>query len=104
MRDFKPLRRIGCRRSVQTWVLYVCMKTRTTPIATTKTQALARVLTAVTHGYTRACTGTVPSEKFVGLATKFDAVCRIANTKGQRIINRRKGFANTLFAAYNPCR
>ncbi len=36
------------------------MKTRTTPIATTKTQALARVLTSVTHGYTRVCTDNSP--------------------------------------------
>lgn len=90
------------RQSVQVSVLYVCMKTRTTPISTTKTQALARVLTAVTHGYTRVCTGTVPPEKLEGLATKFDAVYGIANRKGQRVISRREGRANTMFAAYNP--
>lgn len=91
----------GCR-SVQTRVLYVCMKTRTTPIATTKTRALARVLGAVTHGYTRVCMGTVQPEKLSGLATKFDAVYGIANTKGQRVINRRAGRANTMLAVYNP--
>jgi hypothetical protein len=78
------------------------MKTRTTPIATTKTQALARVLTGVTHGYTRVCTGTVPPEKLGRLATKFDVAYRIADTKGRRVINRREGRANTMFAAYSP--
>jgi hypothetical protein len=78
------------------------MKARTTPIATTKTQALARVLAAVTHGYTRVCMGAVPPEKLGRLATKFDAAYRIANTKGQRVINRREDRANTMFAAYSP--
>lgn len=82
--------------------LYVCMKTRTTPIASTKTQALARVLAAVTHGYTRVCSGEVPREKLARLATKFDAKYGIAHTKGQRVINRRAGRANTMFAAYSP--
>ena len=96
---FRLVRR---RSPLQSWVLYVCMKTRTTPIATTKTQALARVLAAVTHGYTRVCMGTVPPEKLAGLAVKFDATYGIAHTKGQRVINRRDGRANTMFAAYNP--
>lgn len=78
------------------------MKARTTPIAATKTQALARVLAAVTHGYTRVCMGAVPPEKLAGLASKFDAAYGIAHTNGQRVINRRKGRANTMFAAYNP--
>ena len=82
--------------------LYVCMKTRTTPISSTKTQALARVLAAVTHGYTRVCSGTVPPEKLPRLATKFDGRYGIGHTKGQRVINRRAGRANTQFAAYSP--
>jgi hypothetical protein len=78
------------------------MKARTTPIASTKTQALARVLTGVTHGYTRVCTGTIPPEKLGRLVTKFDVAYRIADTKGRRVINRREGRANTMFAAYSP--
>jgi hypothetical protein len=78
------------------------MKTRTTPIANTKTQALARVLTSVTHGYTRVCTGTVPRERLPRLAAKFDRLYGIAHTKGQRVINKRAGRANTMFAAYSP--
>jgi len=78
------------------------MNARKTPIASTKTQALARVLGAVTHGYTRVCTGTVPREKLARLAAKFDAKYGIAHTKGQRVINRRAGHANTQFAAYSP--
>jgi hypothetical protein len=78
------------------------MKTRVTPISQTKTQALARVLASVTHGYTRVCTGTVPPERLSALAAKFDARYGIAHTKGQRVVNKRAGRANTLFAAYAP--
>jgi hypothetical protein len=78
------------------------MKTRVTPISQTKTQALARVLASVTHGYTRVCTGTVPPERLSALAAKFDAHYGIAHTKGQRVMNKRAGRANTLFAAYAP--
>lgn len=78
------------------------MKTRITPISQTKTQALARVLASVTHGYTRICTGTVPPERLSALAAKFDARYGIAHTKGQRVVNKRAGRANTLFAAYAP--
>ena len=78
------------------------MKTRTTPISQTKTQALARVLASVTHGYTRICTGTVPPERLAALAAKFDVHYAIAHTKGQRVVNKRAGRANTLFVAYSP--
>jgi hypothetical protein len=78
------------------------MKTRTTPISQTKTQALARVLASVTHGYTRLCTGTVPPARLSTLAGKFDALYGIAHTRGQRVVNKRGGRANTLFVAYAP--
>ena len=78
------------------------MKTRTTPISQTKTQALARVLASVTHGYTRVCMGTVPPERLSALAAKFDARYGIAHTRGQRVVNKRAGRANTLFVAYSP--
>lgn len=78
------------------------MKTRTTPISQTKTQALARVLASVTHGYTRICTGTVPPDRLAALAAKFDVHYGIAHTKGQRVVNKRAGWANTLFVAYSP--
>jgi hypothetical protein len=78
------------------------MKARTTPIAGTKTAALARVLAAVTHGYTRVCSGRVSREKLARLANKFDVKYGIGLGKGQRLINRRAGHANALFAAYSP--
>ena len=78
------------------------MKTCVTPISQTKTQALARALASVTHGYTRVCTGTVPPARLSALASKFDALYGIAHTKGQRVVNKRAGRANTLFAAYAP--
>jgi hypothetical protein len=83
-------------------LLYAYMKTRSTPISQTKTQALARVLSSVTHGYTRACMGTVPPERLSGLAAKFDTLYGIADTKGQRVVNKRAGRASTLFAACMP--
>jgi len=76
------------------------MRVRTTPIATNKTQALTRVITAVTHGYTRLCTGVVRPEKIIPLAIKFDIQYGIAHTKGQRVQRQRAGVANTMFAAY----
>jgi hypothetical protein len=78
------------------------MKTRVTPISQTKTQALARALGSVSHGYTRVCMGTVPLERLSALAAKFDARYGIAHTKGQRVVNKRAGRANTLFVAYSP--
>jgi len=36
------------------------------------------------------------------LAAKFDARYGIAHTKGQRVVNKRAGRANTLFVAYAP--
>jgi len=93
---------MASRRLKKSVLLYVYMKTRTTPIASTKTQALSRVLAAVTHGYTRACSGWVAREKLARLAAKFDERYGIAHTKGQRVINRRAERANTMFAAYSP--
>lgn len=78
------------------------MKARTTPISQNKTQALARVLSAVTHGYTRLCTGTVPPEKLQRLALKFDQKYGIADSKGERVIRKRAGRANTQLAVYSP--
>src|SRR5690349_4836221 len=78
------------------------MKTRTTPVSPTKTAALARVLAAVTHGYTRLCAGTVPPERLPSVAAKFDAKYGIAHTRAQRIVNKRAGRANTQLAVYSP--
>jgi hypothetical protein len=60
------------------------------------------VLASVTHEYTRVCTGTAPPERLSALAAKFDALYGIAHTKGQRVVNKRAGRANTLFVAYAP--
>jgi hypothetical protein len=42
----------------------------------------------------------VPPERLSALAAKFDERYRIANTKGQRVLNKRAGRANALFVAY----
>jgi hypothetical protein len=80
----------------------LAMKSRCTPISPTKTQALSRVIAAVTHGYTHVCTGHITPVRLPALVAKFDSLYGIAHTKGQRVQNKRKGRANTLFAAYRP--
>lgn len=44
----------------------------------------------------------MPPERLSSLAAKFDANYGIAHTKGQRVVNKRAGRANTLFVAYSP--
>ena len=76
--------------------------TRTTPISSSKTQALARVLAGISHGYTHICSGFVRATKLEALVNKFDAKYGIADFKGQRAIRRRDGRASTQLAVYNP--
>ena len=64
----------GKLRRFQRFNCYTSMKTRTTAISQTKTQALARTLASVTHGYTRVCMGTMPPERLSVLAVR-GAVC-----------------------------
>jgi hypothetical protein len=78
------------------------MSARTTPISPTKTQALARVLSAVSHGYSRLCMGTVIPEKLTRLVSKFDRRYGIADTKGQRVIRKRAGLASTQLTIFAP--
>jgi hypothetical protein len=75
---------------------------RKTPISSTKTEALARVLAAVSHGYSRVCSGFVLVDKLEGLIGKFDVKYGIADSKGQRAVSRHNDRASTQFAVYHP--
>jgi hypothetical protein len=78
------------------------MKTRTTAISQTKTQALARMLASVTHGYTRVCMGTMPPERLSALAAKFDArygICAHQRTARREQAGRARQHS---FVAYAP--
>lgn len=71
-----------------------------TPIATTKTAALARILDTVPKGYFRYTHGTIKSEKALALAKKFHVAYGIACTPAQRITRKKQGLANTLLVMF----
>lgn len=72
----------------------------TTPIARSKTAALARVLDSVPKGYHRYTCGTVKANKAEALARKFHALYGIGCTPAQRITRKSKGLANVVLAMY----
>lgn len=74
----------------------------TTPIANSKTAALARVLDSVPKGYHRYTCGTVPAAKVKALANKFHALYGVGCTPAQRITRKAKGVANTVLVLYYP--
>ncbi|MCG9115920.1 hypothetical protein LH428_08665 [Laribacter hongkongensis] len=74
----------------------------TTPIATSKTAALTRVLDSVPKGYTRFASGTVPAGKAKALAQKFHEHYGIGCTPAQRVTRRKKGMANALLVMFWP--
>lgn len=74
----------------------------TTPIARSKTAALARVLDSVPKGYHRYTCGTVKADKAEALARKFHALYGIGCTPAQRITRKGKGLANAVLAMYWP--
>ncbi|WP_233272610.1 hypothetical protein [Paraburkholderia acidisoli] len=74
----------------------------TTPIARSKTAALARVLDCVPKGYCRYTCGTVKATKAEALAKKFHARFGIGCTAAQRITRKSKGRANAVLVMYWP--
>lgn len=73
-----------------------------TPIARSKTAALARILDCVPKGYHRFIYGTVKVTKAEALAKKFHTFYGIGCTPGQRIIRKRKRLANAVLVMYWP--
>ncbi|MTD33411.1 hypothetical protein [Paludibacterium denitrificans] len=74
----------------------------TTPVARSKTVALARVIDCAPKGYTRYTCGTVSSSKANALAQKFHERYGIGCTPAQRLTRRKKGMANALLVMYWP--
>ncbi len=73
-----------------------------TPIATSKTAALSRVLDGVSRGYTRYISGVTTADKAIAVANKFHQLYGIGCTPAQRITRKGKGQANTLLVMYWP--
>lgn len=73
-----------------------------TPIARSKTAALARVLDSIPKGYSRYTQGSVNASKAEALARKFHLRYGIGCTPAQRVTKRKHGLANTLLVLYWP--
>ncbi|MFP3586378.1 hypothetical protein SCB29_22335 [Paraburkholderia sp. SIMBA_055] len=73
-----------------------------TPIARSKTAALARVLDVIPKGYCRYTEGTVSASKAESLARKFHLRYGIGCTPAQRVTKRKRGLANALLVMYWP--
>ncbi|MBR7918273.1 hypothetical protein KDX16_21030 [Burkholderia vietnamiensis] len=71
-----------------------------TPIARSKTAALARVLDVIPKGYCRYTLGTVAASKAESLARKFHVRYGIGCTPAQRVTKRKRGLANTLLVMH----
>ncbi len=73
-----------------------------TPIASSKSAALARVLDSVPKGYRFYVAGKCPAERAIALARKFHLRYGIGCSPAQRITRRKRGEANTLLVMYWP--
>ena len=74
----------------------------TTPVARSKTAALARVLDSVPKGYVYYTAGTCPAEKVLKLARKFHEHYGIGCSPAQRITRKKQGLANAMLVLYWP--
>jgi hypothetical protein len=74
----------------------------TTPIARSKTAALARIVDSVGKGYVRWTSGTVAAAKAVRLANKFHRLYAVGATPAQRLTRKAHGLANVLLVLYWP--
>lgn len=73
-----------------------------TPIARSKTAALARIIDCVPKGYRRYIRGTIKAPKAEALAYKFHARYGIGCTPAQRLIRKGQGLANAVLVMYWP--
>ncbi|RQZ60259.1 hypothetical protein [Burkholderia sp. Bp9004] len=73
-----------------------------TPIARSKTAALARVLDSIPKGYDRYAQGSVSASKAEALARKFHLRYGVGSTPAQRVTKRKHGLANALLVLYWP--
>ena len=73
-----------------------------TPIATSKTAALSRVLNLVPKGYIYYVSGECDAEKAISLADKFHHRYGIGCSPAQRLTHKGNGQANALLVMYWP--
>ena len=73
-----------------------------TPVATSKSAALARVLDSVPQGYRFYVAGECPAERAIALARKFHLRYGVGCSPAQRITRRKRGEANTILVMYWP--
>lgn len=73
-----------------------------TPIARSKSAALARVVDSIPKGYSRYLIGTIPAAKASALAVKFHRLYGIGCTPAQRITRKAHGLASCLLVMYWP--
>ena len=73
-----------------------------TPVATSKTAALSRILDSVPKGYVFWMAGQIPKEKMERLARKFHERYGIGCSPAQRITRKQQGQANALLVLYCP--
>ena len=73
-----------------------------TPIAGSKSAALARVLDLVAKGYTRFVAGHVPATKAKALAQKFHRKYGIGCSPAQRLTRKQRGMANAALVMFWP--
>lgn len=73
-----------------------------TPIGTSKTAALCRVLDSVPKGYIHSTHGTCDGGKVEKLAQKFHDRYGIGCSPAQRITRRKRGLANAVLVLYWP--
>lgn len=74
----------------------------TTPIARSKTAALARVINLIPKGYRHWTSGRTKASKALRLAHKFHQAYGIGATPAQRITRKSKGLASTALVMYWP--
>lgn len=74
----------------------------TTPVATTISQALTRVVDLVPRGYVFATQGECPVSKAEALARKFHARYGIGLSPAQRTLRRQRRQANAMLVIYWP--
>ncbi len=73
-----------------------------TPIASTKTAALARILDVAPKGYHRFTRGEVNVRKVPSLLRKFHDLYGIGHTPGQRLTRKAAGRANCVLVLFLP--
>lgn len=75
---------------------------KSTPIARSKTAALARILDSIPKGYRRYTSGQVKAEKAERVIRKLHERHAIGATPAQRITRKKHGKANAILAIYWP--